>query len=155
MNFSTVKNIGAYIDGRFAGFASATAGGTGDATEANGPWIDRRGHDSCAVFIGYRGVLAQAATLSVAANLQDADDAAGANAADFGDAIANGVRDTGGTGGSTETGVLKLNFDLTMARSHIRLQMTPDLSAGATDTAVLFAFLVLGPGPNPIGAPVN
>jgi hypothetical protein len=153
MNFADVKNVGANIDAAFVGYVSATAGGAGDAAEVNGPWIDRRGHDSCAVFIGYRCTLAAAATLSIAANLQDANDAAGALPADFGKPMPNGVRHTGA--GTNVTGVLKLNFDLTMARSHIRLQFTPDLSAGTVDTAVLFAMIVFGPGQTAIQAPLN
>lgn len=145
MNFSIVKGIGEYIDASFAAYAEAVAAGTGDATEVNGGWVDRRGRDSVAVFIAYRGVLTAAATLSIAANLQDAVDGAGTGAADFGAALANAVRATGAGGGSTETGTLKISFDLTAARRYIRLQMTPDLSAGATDTARVSAMFVWGP----------
>lgn len=129
---------------RFAGIASATAGGTGDATEKDCAYIDRQGFSSLKVVIAYSATLAATKTLAVAANLQDATSAAGAGVADYGDAMASAVVATGATGGSTETGVIELDFDVSGAGRYVRVQYTPDMSATGTDTATLAAVYILG-----------
>lgn len=138
------QGIAETLAARFAGIASATAGGTGDATEKNCAYIDRQGFSSLKVVIAYSAALAEAKTLSIASNLQDATSSAGAGVADFGDAMASAVVATGGTGGSTETGVVELDFDISGADQYVRLQFTPDLSATGTDTATLSAVYILG-----------
>jgi len=136
---------GAGLAVRYANVGTtATAGGSGDATEVDGAWIDRQGFNSITVAIPYTATLAEDETLSVAANLQDASDSSGTGAADFGTALAATVQATGDTGGSTETGAVKLTFDLTEADRYVRIQFTPDLSAANTDTAKLAAAYVLG-----------
>lgn len=142
---SIFRNIAAYLAGRFAGFVSATAGGAGDATEVDGPWIDRQGFESLMVALGFEAVLANTETLSFAFNLQDADDDQGTNAADFGTAVASAVAVTGDASPSgTFRGVVEHGFNVLGARRYIRLQWTPDLSAGGTDTADIMALLILG-----------
>lgn len=138
------QGIAETLAARFAGIASATAGGTGDATEKNCAYIDRQGFSSLKVVIAYSAALAEDKTLSIASNLQDATSSAGAGVADFGDAMASAVVATGGTGGSTETGVVELDFDISGADQYVRLQFTPDLSATGTDTATLSAVYILG-----------
>lgn len=129
---------------RFAAISSATAAGTGDATEVNGAYIDRQGFSSLKVVIAYSATLAATQTLSVAANLQDATSSGGAGVADYGDAMASAVVATGDTGGSTEFGVVELDFDVSGADQYVRVQYTPDLSASGTDTASLSAVYILG-----------
>ncbi len=117
---------------------SVTAGGTGDNTEVNGVAIDLAqipGSPNSVVFeLPIRAVLGAANTGKVTANLQDS-----ANGSDWTDITtpAEILSLTGQSGGSTETGVARLGFDLTKARRYIRIQATPDLSAANTDTAVL------------------
>lgn len=139
-----VDNIGELLTARFAAIDSATAAGTGDATEVNGAYIDRQGFSSLKVVIAYTTTLAATKTLSVAANLQDATSNAGAGVADYGDAMASAVVATGPTGGGTVTGVIELDFDVSGADQYVRVQYTPDLSATSTDTATLSAVYVLG-----------
>jgi len=122
----------------------AVAAGAGDATEVDGFWIDRRGYQSCKAGVVGSAVLTEAATITVAFNLQDADDAAGANAADYGDAHAAAIAATGGTGGTTEPIAVADSFNLSSARRYIRIQHTPNLSAGATDTSTVAGVIVLG-----------
>lgn len=141
------KDIGAHITARGCEAASATAGGSGDATEVDGQWIDRMGFKSAKLVVTFDATLGDGDTLSIAANLQDATDASGTGAADFGDALADAVVATGGTGGSTEVGAVELDVNLTEANRFVRAQFTPDLSASTTDTAIVAATLVLG-GPN-------
>lgn len=138
------RDIGSQITSRAAGGVNLVAAGAGDNAEVSGPWIDRSGFLSAKLVITYKGVLAQDETLSIAANLQDDLDGTGGDATDFGDAAANAVVATGGAGGSTEYGVVEIDVDLSGARQYVRAQFTPDLSAGATDTAVVSAVLVLG-----------
>jgi hypothetical protein len=121
-----------------------TAAGAGDNVEVDGAWIDRSGLLSGKAVVVYTATLAQGETLSIAANAQDADDSSGTGAADYGAALTSTVVATGDTGGSTETGVVELDFDLMGARGFLRLQFTPDLSASGTDTAELAAVWILG-----------
>lgn len=113
----------------------ATAGGPGDATEVDCEWVDRLNFSSLKAVITYTTTLAATKTLSFAANLQDASASDGTGAADFGTALTATVVATGEAGGSTETGVVELDFDLSGADRYVRLQATPELSATGTDTA--------------------
>lgn len=151
---ASMQNAGALIAARYASAGvDVTAGGTGDNTEVNGAWIDRRGFSSLKVVIPYTATLAQAATLSIAANLQDASDSSGTGAADYGDALASTVVSTGGTGGSTNTGVVELDFDLSGCDRYIRIQFTPNLSASGTDVAEMgAAYILAGATDNPVTA---
>jgi len=139
------RNIGAYLSAAFAALMQVTAGGSGDAVEVSGPWIDRDGFESCSVVVSGQATLADADTLSLGMNLQDATDSAGAGVADLaGTTIASAVIATGGTGGSTEDVAWKNDFILAGANQFVRAQITPDLSAGATDVATLVAVMILG-----------
>lgn len=145
----TPHDIGAEILAAGAGSSRAVAAGTGDATEVDGPWIDRLGFLSALAVVAGRTTLTEAATLSVAFNLQDAaDDGSGApdtgTIADFGTAHTAAVAATGGTGGSTEEVCVQERFNLAGAKRWIRVQHTPNLSAGATDTSTLAVVVVMG-----------
>lgn len=145
MNLSSQRDIGAHITSRFADQVDAVAAGAGDATESSGPWVQRPHRaQSAKLVIAFEAVLAEDETLSIAANAQDAADSSGTGAADFGDAIASAVVATGGTGGSTERGVVGLDLNLAGAAEYLRSQVTPNLSAGATDTLRLTAVWIFG-----------
>jgi len=150
------QGLAELLAGRYAAISTATAGGTGDATEVDGAYIDRQGFDSLKVIIAYKAVLAQGKTLSIAANLQDATSSGGAGVDDFGAAKAAGVVATGGAGGSTETGVVELDFDISGANQYVRVQYTPDMNASGTDTATLSAVYILGGAQvQPVSAKAN
>jgi hypothetical protein len=148
-----MRPINKHVGGKFCrteycAYGTATAGGSGDNTEVDGPWLDRkpaaRGpYHSAKLVIAFRSPLAAAATLSFAVNIQDATDGSGTGAADFGPAYAKTVVATGGSGGTTETGTIEFDFDLSDAREFIRAQVTPDLSAANTDTVTWMASWVL------------
>lgn len=150
MNVALLRDIGSYIKSAFCGAASATAAGTGDATEVDGAYIDRQDHLSAKLVISYTATLQQDETLTIAANMQDASDSSGTGVADYGTAYAATVVATGGTGGSTETGTVELDVDLAAAKQYVRAQFTPDLSASGTDTAIVSAVLILGPNSIPV-----
>ena len=142
------RDAAASMAARYQGAASATAGGTGDATEVSGGWIDRQNFLSAKLIINYKATLADTETISVAANLQDASSSGGTGAADYGTALASTVQATS-DGGTAETGVVELDFDLSGAKQYIQAQFTPDLSASGTDTAIVSAVLVLAGNDNP------
>jgi len=144
MNPAAIHNIGALLTVEAAAGGRAVAGGTGDATEVDGQYVDRLGHQSAVLVISGTATLAQAATLTIAANAQDDADGAGAGT-DYGDAYAATTVATGGTGGSTEHFEVRLNFDLAAARRYIRAQITPNLSAANTDLCQWGATWILGP----------
>jgi len=153
MSWGKTKDAGAWFKALFAKAETAvTAGGTGDNTEVTCAWIDRKGFQSLEALIAYTATLAGDATLSIKANLQHSDDPNGSNAEDYGTAYPVTVQATGDSGGSTETGVVQLGFDLTMAKRYVSLQFTPDLSRANTDTAKVVPTYVLGGG---IDAPAN
>lgn len=147
MNISQQRDIGAYIEGKSALLGSqVVAGAGGDGLEQDGYWNDRSRRLSGVLMITFTAVLAEDATLSIGANLQDASDSAGTGAADFGDAIASAVVATGGSGGSTEIGTVELDVDLSGADAFVRGQITPTLSAASIDTVDISAVLVLSGG---------
>lgn len=146
----------------FAAMAAtaATAGGSGDATEVDGITIDldagtrgRRFNALVFVLLG-QATLAEGETLTLTANLQDAEDDGAGSPTDWADITTPAVALTltGGTGGSTERGAAKIGFDLRNARRYVRVQVTPDLSAANTDTAAINAAAILA---NPDLAPAD
>ncbi|BCH33130.1 hypothetical protein MesoLjLc_50600 [Mesorhizobium sp. L-8-10] len=126
---------------------TATAGGSGDATEVNGDWVDRELASvgralSAKLVIAFTAALGQDETLTFAMNFQDATSLAGAGAADFSDAVTATTVATGDSGGSTETGTFEVDIDLSGAKQFIRTQVTPNLSASGTDTCEWSAILM-------------
>ncbi len=125
-----------------------TAGAGNDGVEVDGDWIDRTVKTqkglalSGKLVIQYNSIMVGAETLTIAANLQDADDAAGLNAADYGDPFVSQVVAT--SSGSPIAGVVELDVDLSAARGFISDQITVTLSAAGVDTVSVSAVLVLG-----------
>lgn len=163
--FSSVHNGGAYArSARGSGNLQATAGGSGDNTEVNGSWVSRASANGIAnsmkIIVSYSAVLAAGATLKFAGNLQDAIDVNGTGAADYpsnGQAVPSTTAATGGTGGTTEAGTFEIDIDLAGAREFVRAQITPDLSAGATDAlnfSIMYLFFGDQRGPT-TKSPVN
>jgi len=149
-------NGGAYSRAAFGGInVTATAGSTGDATEANSAYVDRMdGANGLAMsvkaIITYTTALGAGQSLSFAANLQDATSSGGDAVADFGEALPATVV-ASSVGGGTVTGVVELDFDLSGAERFIRLQSTPDLSRANTDTAEYsVTFVVYGHQRTPV-----
>lgn len=142
------RNIGALFTGLFSDIIAVTAAGAGDNTEASGAWIDRGGFESAKITIIGQTTLAEDETLAiVAANMQDASDSSGTDAADYGTAYAPSaetVTNTGGSGGSTEDVAIEFDVDLVGADEFVRFQVTPNMSASATDTATLQVAIHLG-----------
>ncbi len=144
-------DIGAYITGRYQDIIEALAGAAGDGVEMDGIFVDGRSFHSAKLLVGFITTLAAAETLTIAANLQHADDAAGANAEDFGPAFVAAVLATGVV--TALPGMVELNAnligdavagDVAVFRGFIRGQATPPLAAASVDVANLSMQLVLG-----------
>lgn len=146
-SFADSKAVGEQLAGVFALIpALITAGAGNDGVEVDGASIQRTGlsggpGNSAKFLIPYSTTLADTETLTVAANIQDSP--AGSSWTDFGTAFASAVLHTS-SGGSTHTGVVELDVDLTAADDYIRIQVTATLSASGTDTVSLGAVAVIG-----------
>ena len=127
---------------------------------------------SAKLIIYWKAVLQDTKTLSIAANLRhDTDSGMSTDVADLyatrgcysrddssgatSDADSTAVTlssgcfpktavATGQSGGTTERGVVELDFDLSKANEYIQAQVTADLSASGTDTVDIGAILVFG-----------
>lgn len=131
-----------------------TAAGAGDNLAITGTGVDREGMStgslalSLDVEVAYDVTLASGATLSLTMNVQDSAD--NSTFADFATEVATVVA-TGPSGGARVQGIARLvvpsankptgtpGMGLSGARRYIRLVLTPDLSAGGTDTGVVQA----------------
>jgi hypothetical protein len=139
-NAQTVSlDIGAHETPVFSSHAvTGLAGGSGDNVEDDGAFhAPPANAQSFAVHVQFTATLDENETLSLALNAQDATDIGGTGAADFqtDNTVVPTVVATGGSGGSTETGVFKARYqDIRAHRGFIRSQTTGDLSRGATDT---------------------
>ena len=159
MNRADIHNGGFNARSAHGSYQTATAGSTGDATEADGAYVDRFATASgmamsAKLIIGFTATLAEGATLSIAANIQDDADGSGTGT-DYGTAYASTVVATGGSGGSTVRDTIELDFDLGSAERYIRSQTTPNLSAANTDTCVVWSTWVLfGAGKGPMSETV-
>lgn len=136
------KDLGAFVVSNYVGAASLTAGGTGDATAVTGATIDRDDYQSGVLAVAYKAVLTEAKTLALAVEVQESSDG---STWDTAVALrASTVAATGDTGGSTETGLVEFDIDLSGYKRYVRFNFTPDLNATGTDTAVVAAVFTLG-----------
>jgi hypothetical protein len=146
-----------------AGAKTATAAGAGDNTLVNQDAWAGRAHpekfgynanslagqaqqahgmaQSAKLVISYSAALSALATLSFAIQMRDAADAGGSGAAAFGAAIPLTVVKTA-VGAATYRDTVEIDIDLSGAKAFIGAQITPDLSAGATDTVAWSAIIV-------------
>lgn len=142
-------SVGSFIKSVACGAAKGTAGGAGDNTAVTGASINRLGYSSVQFVVVATATLAEAKTLAIAASYQESSDNQNWDTAVT--LQASTAMLTGGTGGSTELGVLKFDLPLTTKKQYIRFNMTPDANATGTDTFVVGAVAVLG-GPSTLPA---
>lgn len=115
----------------------ASSIGTTVDSEVNGAWMARGAVTRVKVIVHWRSAnLANSEVVSLALNLQDATDGAGAGAADFGTPIAGVTLYTApGSGGPhTVEAVYETIIDVAAARAFLREQHTVTTSAAATAT---------------------
>jgi len=141
------RDIGEFLQPAGLGFFSATAGGSGDATEIDGATVNRATYgmpQSALLKIQWVTSLTAAKTLAFTVTLQDSADGSAwsdVTVSDFASAI------TVATGALTDdedfwTARLKLSG----LRQYVRAQVKPDLSHTSTDTAIGNFCFILGPG---------
>lgn len=141
---------------------SATAQSTGDGTEVDCAWIDRKHPtsggfaQSAKLVFAYTTTLTKDKSLKFGVQLQDAPaDSAGAvvsdSAADYGDAVAStAVETSDASPNETITGTAEVDINLVGAKQFFRAQVTPDLDASSSDTVEWSLIAVLyGDSRNP------
>lgn len=150
MAVAPMQDIGAHVKQVYAngqetaaGVAIVlTAGATEDAVKVTGQSIDRLGFDSVSLATTAKATLAATKTLAFAVEYQtSSDDSTWATAVAM---QASTVLLTGGGGGTNEEGCLELNLNMEGLPRYIRFNVTPDLSATGTDTAVWTSTATLG-----------
>lgn len=142
------RDLAAEIAAAYAAASTLlTAGGAGDATEVTGVTIDLLAlptrYESVCFALAATATLAATKTLTVAAKLETSDASDMSGAVDLVES-ATVLTLTGATGGSTERGTAKVGVSLEYAKRYVRVKFTPDLSATATDTAVVQSVALFG-----------
>jgi hypothetical protein len=146
------NNLDAYIEPKRAiAVTDVTAAGTGDATEIVGVTIDRMASGgllmAALLFVQVRCNLTASKTCSLVGTLEHSpDDSAWASApaALQPSGVAGGAILTALAATGDQHGTGKLDIPLRGLDRYIRIKMTPDLSAGSTDTARISATFIMG-----------
>jgi len=123
-------------------FTSIVAGGAGDNIAVNGNALQRSALQNprgAALSLLWSATLAANQTLSLT-NIKVQDSADGIIFADYLTFADPGVV---AQGAGTKSGVATFSAFLDGARDYVRVTFTPNLSAGATDTAILLPVFVL------------
>ena len=120
---------------------TSVAAAASDNAKKTSAAIDRLGYSSCMLLIPWQAVLAEAKTVSFTVDVTDCATSGGSYASYS--AVAKTVYGTGGSGGSTASGMIELDVDLKGADRYLKVEITSDLSATGTDTAYWGAALVL------------
>lgn len=159
-SFSHNHDIGARLKGFNAlNAVVVTAGTTADGNQYDGAAYDRLspGGTDNDLFLSAKAIVQYDAagvgstdTVTIAMQWQHSS-LSSAGWADITDNLhdestAVSVTLTGTTAVSTFTGVLEADLDLSLAKRYVRIQVTPTLSATATDTVDIGGVLVLGGG---------
>jgi hypothetical protein len=146
MSHESVNDSGARQIAKFCDYIAATAASTGDDTKATSEEVDRLVSgaglaQSCKLLVPFTTTLDNAETLSLTVNIIHAD----ATGAEAGAVViaAKAVVKTA-TSATTFNGVAEYDVNLAPYGRFIKFEITPDLSRGGTDTAVLMPCVVLG-----------
>lgn len=134
----------------FLGLApfTATAGGTGDATDEDGVLIDRQNFLSAVLSVASLPTIASAKQVTVTVRIQDTTDSTGATGwADFTKGAPGGANPAGVVYTHAVTGVgqlINVNYDLSGAKRYIRCVVNATHTATGTDTTAYAAVVTLG-----------
>ncbi len=117
-----------------------TAAGTGDNTEVTSDAIDRGTSDSAQLVVSGRTNCAASQTLKFTTKIAESDDGLS-----FGSdtTLENAVTYVVGAA-SPQNFCVRLDLAVKGRKRYIRIKLTPDLSAGSTDTAQWGACVILG-----------
>jgi hypothetical protein len=137
-DINLVRNVGALGDIlRLSDHATATAGGTGDATSTTGIAVDREGFStgslplSMLASVVYEATLGSGNVLSIGYAVQHSAD--NSSWSDYQTATYTTVA-TGLSGGSVQKGAFNVQVNLTSAKRYVRFNFMPDLNRAGTDT---------------------
>ena len=135
-----IADIGKYFKAASCNGISIVAAGSGDNVALTGDTIDRLGYGSASFVISYKTTLGASETLSFAAEYQESSDGSNWDTATSlqGATVAKTGAVTAGHG------VVEFDVNLEGKKRYIRFNFTPNLSAGSTDTAVVYGTAILG-----------
>jgi len=123
---------------------NGVAAGTGDNTEVTSAAVDRKpqglaGYDAGVIAVNWKTSLTASQTLALTLKIEESDDNSS-----WGSPETLISAETQSTGAQTNlVGQRELNIDLRKRKRYVRFKVTMDLSAGATDTFVYGACIVL------------
>jgi len=146
-------DIGAFLKAKLAcQHTAATAGGSGDNAYITGATIDLLSlpfrPTSALLIAPFEAALAENKTLTIKSKVEHDTASNMGTAAVYtydGAESTGAVVATGGTGGSTETGVYTRAVDLSGIKRYFRFSVHQDLNATGTDTNQLMAVVVFAP----------
>ena len=143
---ATKKNVGHLVAGRAAAAAIApaliTAGGSGDNVLVVGDVIDTLGFESAVLTGTGRAALLDTESLDIAVQIEESGDGSSFDAPEV--LQASTVLILADSTTNFEA-VLKLDLnELGNRKRFVRIGVTPNLSRGATDTAIVLSSLLLG-----------
>lgn len=146
MTAPRVQNIGAMLKTACSSAGNtATAAGTGDATEVNGAIIDLNAYGnprSAKLVITYVTTLTAAKTLSFASDVDHGDASNLSDTAVLDAGFTTTVVRTGAV--TAGVGTVELDVNLAAAKRYVRANATPDLSHTSTDTVAWSQTWVFG-----------
>ena len=126
-------------------FATATAGGAGDAAEVTGAALDTLDSHSVILAVYCRATTAAGKKLSLTVKVADSDDGSTFGADET---LATAVQVIGAVGALTNSeAVYELKIDVAASKTrkrYLKFKITPDLDAASIDTATIAGFAALG-----------
>lgn len=145
MGFPVPRDISSLVNCKIADIAGPlVAGGGADGVEINGDSVNRDRYNSALLLVAVKGAITAAQTLTVAVQLQHADDNGAGAAGAYADLSASYAVTSVVVDNTTTEALMAVSIDLSEAKEWIRCQITPTFSAGATDTGEVAAVWVLG-----------
>lgn len=147
MNYRS-NDIGSILKLRTGDLYNLVAGDAKDGVKQTGDTVDRydsnsrNAAQSLKLGVAWLATLAAAKTISITIEYQDSSDASTWNTAVAVQEVT--VVGTGESGGSTETGIIEWDKDLSALDRYIRFNLTVTMSAAATDVANVAAIVTLG-----------
>lgn len=129
----------------FGDVMSITAGAGSDNIAYSSAEFDTAMYNTMLIMVSGEATLAEGETLKVTVKVTESATSGGS----FTDAetlATTATIATGGSGGSTEDGVVAYTVDISQYARYQIVEVTPDLSASGTDTATLVSSIILTDG---------
>lgn len=151
MSVAQVKNVGKYLRAYDANASEnsgapslVTAAGTGDNTKRNGQTIDRYNGVALArsaqIITHVLAALGASETVTLAHEVQYSADGSSWDTA----VVIEAATQYGASGAGNKRAVAQFDLDLSGQKRYFRINVTPNLSASATDTCTFATVATLG-----------